>query len=137
MLSDHAEEVWHVQFSHNGRWLASASKDATAILWEVTPQRQLVRRHTLRGHTGALTFCCWNPDDMLLATCSLDSLVKLWDVQLGICVRTIDHHQGAATTAAWMPGGPPLPSLLLKHAPRHHYMPASQRRRPEAAAHFF
>ena len=72
---EHTEEVWHVQFSHNGRWLASASRDASAVVWEVTPQRLLVKRHVLRGHTGSLTFCCWSPDDGILATCSADCMV--------------------------------------------------------------
>jgi len=103
VLNDHTEEVWHLAFSNDGRWLASVSKDATAILWEVTggAWAALEKRHTLRGHTQALTFCCWRPDDSLLATCSMDSLVKVWDRQTGGCVRTILHHQGPTFTAAW------------------------------------
>jgi WD40 repeat protein len=106
VLNDHTEEVWHIQFSNNGRWLASASKDATAIIWEATA-RGLEKRHTLRGHTQALTFCCWRPDDSLLATCSMDSLVKIWDTKSGTCVRTILHHRGPTFTAAWTPDGAP------------------------------
>lgn len=105
MLTDHTEEVWHIQFSRNGRWLASASRDASAILWEVIPGHALSKRHTLRGHTKALTFCCWSPDDSMLATCSLDGLVKIWEVETGSCLRTIDLHQGATFTAAWAADG--------------------------------
>lgn len=35
MLLDHTDEVWHLQFSHDGTMLASCGKDQTAILWEV------------------------------------------------------------------------------------------------------
>ena len=92
MLSDHTDEVWHLQFSNDGRWLASVSKDATAIVWEVPKAAVgagvlLQKRHTLRGHTQALTFCCWNPDDSLLATCSMDSLVK-------VCFFVLIHASG-------------------------------------------
>ena len=113
VLTDHTEEVWHIQFSRNGRWLASASKDATAIVWEVIPGQSLVKRHTLEGHSKPLTFCCWRPDSCMLATCSFDSLVKVWDVGTGECVCTIDSHQGATFTAAWHPDGKHLHELEL------------------------
>lgn len=33
VLQDHSDEVWHLQFSHNGRFLATGSKDSTAIIY--------------------------------------------------------------------------------------------------------
>jgi len=35
ILESHTDEVWFLQFSHNGKYLASSSKDQTAIIWEV------------------------------------------------------------------------------------------------------
>lgn len=35
ILEDHTDEVWFLNFSHDGRYLASSSKDHTAIIWEV------------------------------------------------------------------------------------------------------
>ena len=35
VLSEHTDEVWFLTFSHDGKCLASSSKDKTAILWEV------------------------------------------------------------------------------------------------------
>lgn len=35
VLDAHDDEVWFVQFSHDGKYLATASKDQTAIIWEV------------------------------------------------------------------------------------------------------
>lgn len=98
VLLDHTDEVWHLQFSHDGAMLASCGKDQTAILWEV--QRSggcrggrgggagggggggeaaaagalrvgstVVKRHVLRGHHGPIAFLCWSPDDSKLATC--------------------------------------------------------------------
>lgn len=37
ILEEHTDEVWHLQFSHDGGWLASASKDGTARIWRVDP----------------------------------------------------------------------------------------------------
>jgi WD repeat-containing protein 26 len=34
-LEMHDDEVWHVQFSHSGTMLASASRDSTAAIWSV------------------------------------------------------------------------------------------------------
>lgn len=34
-MDAHKDEVWYIQFSNNGKYLASASKDATALIWEV------------------------------------------------------------------------------------------------------
>lgn len=35
VLEGHEDEVWHVSFSHNGRYLSSASKDKTCIIWDL------------------------------------------------------------------------------------------------------
>jgi len=35
VLQSHRDEVWYLQFSNNGKHLASSSNDKTAIIWEV------------------------------------------------------------------------------------------------------
>jgi len=34
-LEGHSDEVWFIEFSHNGKFLASASRDTTAIIWSL------------------------------------------------------------------------------------------------------
>ena len=35
VLTVHSDEVWNLEWSHSGRYLATASKDKSAIIWEV------------------------------------------------------------------------------------------------------
>ena len=35
VLSVHEDEVWNLEWSHNGKYLATASKDKTAIIWRI------------------------------------------------------------------------------------------------------
>ncbi|PHU11991.1 hypothetical protein BC332_18921 [Capsicum chinense] len=34
ILREHKDEVWFLQFSHNGKYLASSSRDGSVIIWE-------------------------------------------------------------------------------------------------------
>jgi WD40 repeat protein len=36
ILQVHTDEVWFLQFSHDGKYLASSSKDQSAIIWQVS-----------------------------------------------------------------------------------------------------
>lgn len=113
VLLDHEDEVWHLAFSHDGRMLASASKDQTAIIWDVGGRGAgggggVVRRHVLRGHTGPIAFLCWSADDARLATCGQDCTVRVWDTASGECVSTLTHHKDPVTCAAWFPDGQTL-----------------------------
>jgi len=35
ILEAHTDEVWNLEWSHDGAYLASASKDKTAIIWRI------------------------------------------------------------------------------------------------------
>lgn len=107
VLFDHEDEVWHVAFSHSGALLASASRDGTAVVWEVhaaKPACPLRRRHTLADGAGPIAFLAWSADDALLACCSQDGCVRVWDAASGRRVRALRHHAEPVTSAAWLPG---------------------------------
>ena len=69
-LKGHTDEVWHVQFSHLGDRLASASKDKTAIIWRVSADGETKMQHVLRGHPDHVTHLTWSRDDTKMLTCS-------------------------------------------------------------------
>ncbi|KAL2649332.1 hypothetical protein R1flu_017460 [Riccia fluitans] len=105
VLSEHEDEVWFLQFSHDGKYLASASKDLTAIVWEVVRDDCVRVKHTLRGHSKPVSFVAWSPDDTMLLTCGNEEMVKLWDVQTGECKHTFDKQNSMFSSCAWFPDG--------------------------------
>lgn len=50
VLEHHEDEVWHIEFSHCGRYLASGSKDKTVIIWSLYSEPLI--KHHLKAHTG-------------------------------------------------------------------------------------
>lgn len=80
-----------VAFSPDGEYLASASEDMTARLWDLS-SGETVR--IFSGHTDELLGIAFSPDGKTLATTSLDGTAKLWDVATGEVVRTLAGPTG-------------------------------------------
>jgi WD40 repeat protein len=47
ILREHRDEVWFLQFSNNGKYLASASNDKSAIIWKVFFSLAITQSHPL------------------------------------------------------------------------------------------
>eukprot|EP00271_Cylindrocystis_brebissonii_P002200 TRINITY_DN125_c0_g1_i1.p1 TRINITY_DN125_c0_g1~~TRINITY_DN125_c0_g1_i1.p1 ORF type:complete len:625 (-),score=84.67 TRINITY_DN125_c0_g1_i1:650-2524(-) len=105
VLEKHTDEVWYLHFSHDGKRLASASKDQTVIIWEVGDGENARVQHRLESHSKPLSFLAWSPTDVHLLTCGNDKLVKLWDTATGACLRTFDKHTEFVSACAWFPDG--------------------------------
>ncbi|KAJ3138361.1 hypothetical protein HDU90_001324 [Geranomyces variabilis] len=96
----HADEVWFVEFSHDGAYLASASKDMTAAIWSVETW-SLVR--LLEGHDNAISHLAWSPNDAYVLTGSNDNTLRLWSPKTGECQNTFTRHGNTVTACAWLP----------------------------------
>lgn len=48
ILEVHNDEVWNIEFSHDGKFLASASKDKTVIIWRIGVCTQFFSRRSGR-----------------------------------------------------------------------------------------
>ncbi|RDX91282.1 WD repeat-containing protein 26 [Mucuna pruriens] len=103
ILTGHKNEVWFVQFSNNGEYLASSSNDCTAIIWKVLEDGKLTLKHTLSGHQHAVSFVAWSPDDTKLLTCGNTEVLKLWDVETGTCKHTFGNQGFVVSSCAWFP----------------------------------
>ncbi|XP_052185650.1 WD repeat-containing protein WDS homolog isoform X2 [Diospyros lotus] len=87
ILTGHSNEVWFVQFSNNGEYLASSSRDCTAIIWKVLEDGKLTLKHTLQNHQKPVFFLAWSPDDTMLLTCGNKEVLKLWDAETALMQR--------------------------------------------------
>ncbi|XP_062148383.1 WD repeat-containing protein WDS homolog [Alnus glutinosa] len=103
ILTEHKNEVWFVQFSNNGEYLASSSSDCTAIIWQVLEDGKLILQHTLRSHENPVSFVAWSPDDSMLLTCGNGEVLKLWDVETGTCKHTFGDRGFIVSSCAWIP----------------------------------
>jgi WD40 repeat protein len=77
-LTQHTNEIWYVEFSHDGTKLATASKDHHVIVWDVTNDFTVI--HNFWEHDEPVAYATWSPDDTKLITCSQDKKAKVWDI---------------------------------------------------------
>jgi eukaryotic-like serine/threonine-protein kinase len=89
-LNGHQLPVAGVAFSPDGRWLATASWDRTACLWNLENGQVI---HTLRGHTNYVVAVAFSPDGQRVVTASFDHTLKVWDAATGQEILTLPAGQ--------------------------------------------
>jgi len=65
------------------------------------PQGNLVK--TLIGHKSWVKDLIIHPNGKILISCSDDKSIKMWDLETGDCIRTLQQHQGFVNAIAWAP----------------------------------
>ncbi|HTF80216.1 MAG TPA: WD40 repeat domain-containing protein, partial [Cytophagales bacterium] len=115
----HRAAVHCIALSHNGKFLVSGSKDKSAILWDLSTQKQI---RTFNGHGGAVNSVVFSPDDKYMATASGDMTAKLWNLSTGEVVYTLEKQRDYLTAVAFHPsrkimaiGGYPFEVLIIDY----------------------
>ncbi|OWK16863.1 APAF1, partial [Cervus elaphus hippelaphus] len=80
IYDEHSEQVNCCHFTNNSNHLllATGSNDYFLKLWDLNQEEC---RNTMFGHTNSVSHCRFSPDDQVLASCSADGTLKLWDVK--------------------------------------------------------
>lgn len=93
-LEGHRDVVWGVDFSQDGKIIASGSVDRTIELWA----RDGTLLKTLKGHDGSITRVSFSPTENLLASASQDKTIKLWNIESELCQLSLEARQQFKTT---------------------------------------
>ena len=99
-LTGHSSSVMAVAFSPGGEYLATASDDKTAKLWNLQGEELI----TFTGHSGSLWGVAFSPGGEFIATASGDKTAKLWNLQ-GEELITFTGHSNGVTAVTFSPGG--------------------------------
>lgn len=94
----HANSVFVVKYSPDGRFLLSAGRDAHIKIWDVANNYELIE--DIPAHLFTINHLTYSPDGSLFATCSMDKSIKVWDAESFKLLKVIDRarHAGHGTS---------------------------------------
>ncbi|XAR61937.1 hypothetical protein NMG60_11016493 [Bertholletia excelsa] len=115
----HQGEVNAIKWDPTGSLLASCSDDATAKIWSM---KQDTYVQDLKEHAKEIYTIRWSPTgpgtnnpnhQLVLASASFDSTIKLWDVEVGSLLYSLKGHREPVYSVAFSPNGEYLASGSL------------------------
>ncbi|KAK2679327.1 WD40 repeat [Fusarium oxysporum f. sp. vasinfectum] len=97
-LSNMADEIWQVQFSHDGTKMAACGSSPEVMIWDTRTFRVL---ESLDGHDGGVGNIVFSPDDSLILCCSRDGHARLWTTHDGTLIRKFPKFDEPVSGCVW------------------------------------
>lgn len=100
--------VLSVALSPDGQTLATGDTNGNIFLREVySTKKQL---WITKAHSRWIPEIEFSPDGKTLVTSSTDYMIKLWDVETGVCLKIFEGHQNEVWAVGFSPDGKTLAS---------------------------
>jgi len=88
-------------FSPDGKYLAIASHDTTARVWEVSSGKEIYHWE----HPARVFYAKYSPDGTRIVTACGDQMARVWDVSTGLLLKEFKQHQDAVLSARFSKDG--------------------------------
>ncbi|XP_054452297.1 cell division cycle protein 20 homolog isoform X1 [Anoplopoma fimbria] len=93
-LTGHSQEVCGLQWSPDGRYLASGGNDNMVYVWprvqEGTAGQSIHSWSEHQGAVKALAWCPWQPNILASGGGTSDRHIRIWNVNSGSCISSLD-----------------------------------------------
>ena len=100
-LKGHEKELLALEFSPDGKRLASTSKSGELMLWDIATKKNLLK---INAHNDGITALDFSPDGDAILTGSWDGFVKIWDTETGQEMRSMELKK-PVNAVAWNSNG--------------------------------
>jgi WD40 repeat protein len=101
-LKRHTGWVTALQFSPNGKFLATADRNGGLLIWEADSGAFIQK---LDGHPKMITKLAWRSDSQFFVTAGEDGSLKIWNPELPKAVKSWGAHGGGCLAVGYRRDG--------------------------------
>lgn len=109
IFNNHQKDVPSIEFSPDGRILATGSLDCTINIYETVSGKM----NTIYGHQTGIRCLAFSPDGEILASGSDDGIIFLWDTTTGKMLQKLQGHSQSISCVTFTPDGKKINSGSL------------------------
>lgn len=109
-LPYHNNEITHIEFSRDGRWMLTTSYDYSAAVWDMSLADRKENPEPLVAtqaifHEGEVLNGSFSPDATLFVTASMDGTAKIVETETGRELQRLAGHGRRVNAAIFSPDG--------------------------------